>query len=158
VERSKRLTDKGYGGEHRLPDGLDEVARQLRERRPEATAVEHDRIKTRAMARAASSGRKGFNVRSRSLAVGLSFALMIGGTGGVIAGGGGGNSHRNSGKSEYKPGCGPKKSGGVNPSGTHTGPPGHGSCPKNSNKSNKGGSHNSHGNNGNSHNGSHNSH
>jgi hypothetical protein len=120
--------------ENQLPDGLDEVARQLREHRPEATALELDGIKRRAMAQAASSRPKGFNVRSRILAVGLALALMVGGTGGVIAGGNGGGGG-NSGNSQYKPGCGPKKSNGVNPSGTHTGPPGQGdtnreSCPK----------------------------
>jgi hypothetical protein len=121
--------------ESQLPDGLDEAARHLREHRPEATALELDRIKTRAMAQAASSRSKGFNVRSRTLAVGLAIALMVGGTGGVIAGGGNGNGNGNSGSSQYKPGCGPKKTDGVNPSGTHTGPPGKGdtnreSCPK----------------------------
>jgi hypothetical protein len=121
--------------EHSVPDDLQDVARRLREERPEATPLELDRIKTRAMANAASSRRKGFNVRSRTLAVGLALALMVGGTGGVIAGGGNGGGNGNSSNGQYKPGCGPKKTGGVNPSGTHTGPPGQGdtareSCPK----------------------------
>jgi hypothetical protein len=118
-----------------LPDDLAEVARQLREQRPEANALELDRIKTRSMAQAASSRPKGFVLKSKTLAIGLSLALMVGGTGGVIAGGGNGNGNGPAPKSEYKPGCGPKKTDGVNPSGTHTGPPGQGdtareSCPK----------------------------
>ena len=94
-----------------------------------------DRIKTRAVANAATSRTKGFQVKSRTIATLLTVALMAAGTGGVIAGGGNGGHNGNASKSQYKPGCGPKKSNGVNPSGTHTGPPGHGdtnreSCPK----------------------------
>jgi hypothetical protein len=74
-------------------------------------------------------------VRSRGIATFLTLALMAAGTGGVIANGGNGHSNGNASNSQYKPGCGPKKTNGVNPSGTHTGPPGHGdtnreSCPK----------------------------
>jgi hypothetical protein len=50
---------------------------------------------------------------------------MAAGTGGVIAGNGNGNANgKSAAKSEYKPGYGPCKNGGTNPSGTHTGPPG----------------------------------
>jgi hypothetical protein len=117
-----------------LPGDLNEVAERLRSERAEASALDLDRIKTRAMARATTSRSKGFFVRSRSIAALLTCALMAAGTGGVIAGGGNGNSG-NASNSQYKPGCGPKKTDGVNPSGTHTGPPGHGdtareSCPK----------------------------
>ena len=72
-------------------------------------------------------------MRSRPIYVGLAVALMAAGNGTVIAAGGGsGGSAANA---QYKPGCGPKKTNGVNPSGTHTGPPGQGdtnreSCPK----------------------------
>ena len=119
----------------RLPDDLRDLAARLRNQRAEATGLELDRMKTRAMAKAASSRSKGFALRSRGMAAVLTLALMAAGTGGVLAGGGHGNGGGSSAKSQYKPGCGPKKSNGVNPSGTHTGPPGHGdtnreSCPK----------------------------
>ena len=119
-----------------LPDDLRRVEERLRRERAEASALDLDRIKTRAVANAASSPRtKGFTVKSRSIATMLTVALMAAGTGGVIAGGGHGDHNQSASKSQYKPGCGPKKTNGVNPSGTHTGPPGHGdtnreSCPK----------------------------
>ena len=121
--------------EDSLPGDLSEVAERLRSERAEASSLDLDRIKTRAMASAATSRTKGFQVKSRSIATLLTVALMAAGTGGVIAGGGHGGHNGNASKSQYKPGCGPKKSNGVNPSGTHTGPPGHGdtnreSCPK----------------------------
>lgn len=117
-----------------LPDDLREVAERLRTERAEASALDLDRIKTRAMANATTSRPKGFRVRSRSIAAMLTVALMAAGTGGVIAGGGNGKSG-NASNSQYKPGCGPKKTNGVTPAGTHTGPPGKGdtareSCPK----------------------------
>ena len=120
----------------RLPDDLKQVAARLRSERVEASGLDLDRIKTRAMtAKAASSRPKGLALRSRGMAAVLTLALMAAGTGGVLAGGGNGKSGGSSAKSQYKPGCGPKKTNGVNPSGTHTGPPGHGdtnreSCPK----------------------------
>jgi uncharacterized membrane protein len=118
-----------------LPGELRTVADRLREERASATPLDLDRIKTRAMANAATSRPKGFALRSRSVAALLTVALMAAGTGGVIAGGGNGNGNGNASNSQYKPGCGPKKTDGVNPSGTHTGPPGQGdtnreSCPK----------------------------
>jgi hypothetical protein len=121
-------------GQNELPDDLNEVGERLHAQRYEATGLDLDRIKSRAMAQAASSGRKGSPVRTRSLAAVLTVALMAAGTGGVIAGSSGG-SGGNAGGSQYKPGCGPKKTDGVNPSGTHTGPPGQGdtareSCPQ----------------------------
>jgi hypothetical protein len=122
-----------HSNDDRLPGDLNEVAERLRGERAEASALELDRIKTRAMASATASRPKGFRVRSRSIAALMTVALMAAGTGGVIAGGGNGNSG-NASNSQYKPGCGPKKTDGVNPSGTHTGPPGKGdtareSCP-----------------------------
>ena len=118
-----------------LPDELREVAQRLRSERATASPLELDRIKTRAMANAAASRPKGFALKSRSIAALLTVALMAAGTGGVIAGGGNGNGNGSASNSQYKPGCGPKKTNGVNPSGTHTGPPGQGdtnreSCPK----------------------------
>jgi hypothetical protein len=120
--------------EESLPGELSEVAERLRDERAQASGLELDRIKTRAMAQASSSRPKGIVLRSRSIAALLTVALMAAGTGGVIAGtsspSGGSASN-----SQYKPGCGPKKTDGVNPSGTHTGPPGQGdtareSCPQ----------------------------
>ena len=114
-----------------LPDELREVENRLRRERDEASGLELDRIKTRAMAQAKSSRPKGIALRSRGLAAFLAVALMAGGTGGVIAGKGNGKSNGSSGNSQYKPGCGPKKSNGVNPSGSHTGPKkkGRSACP-----------------------------
>jgi uncharacterized membrane protein len=114
-----------------LPGDLNEVAERLRTEKVEASALDLDRIKTRAMAQATTSRPKGFALKSRSIAALLTVALMAAGTGGVLAAGssGGGSSSN----STYKPGCGPKKTNGVNPSGTHTGPPGQSdgraSCP-----------------------------
>ncbi len=121
--------------EDRLPDDLRDLAARLHNERAEATRLELDRMKTRAMANAASSRPKGLVLKSRGIAVLLTVGLMAAGTGGVLAGGGNGNSGASSGTTQYKPGCGPKKTNGVNPSGTHTGPPGQGdtnreSCPK----------------------------
>ncbi len=121
--------------EDRLPDELRDIGTRLREERAGATGLDLDRMKTRAMARATGSQKKGFILRSRGIAAVLTFALMAAGTGGVLAGGGNGHGGGSAAKTQYKPGCGPKKSNGVNPSGTHTGPPGHGdtnreSCPK----------------------------
>ena len=118
-----------------LPGDLSEVAERLRSERAEASSLDLDRIKTRAMASAATSRTKGFQVKSRSIATLLTLALMAAGTGGVIAASSGGGTTPSASNSQYKPGCGPKKTDGVNPSGTHTGPPGQGdtnreSCPK----------------------------
>jgi hypothetical protein len=95
--------------EGRLPDELENVARRLRDERYEASGLDLDRIKTRAMAQAASSRPKGIALRSRTMAAFLSLALMAGGTGGVIAAKGG-NGNGSSGDSTYKPGCGPPAS------------------------------------------------
>ena len=118
-----------------LSDDLRAMADRLRAERPQASDLELDQIKTRAMAKAGSSRAKGSALKSRSIAAILAVALMAGGTGGVIAAGGNGNGNGNAANSQYKPGCGPKKTDGVNPSGTHTGPPGQGdtareSCPQ----------------------------
>src|SRR4051794_12452388 len=69
---------------------------------------------------------KGYIVRSRVLVALCAVGLMAAGTGGVLAAGGGGSSDSSAAKSEYKPGVGPCKNGGTNPSGTHTGAPGNG--------------------------------
>ena len=115
------------------PEDLREVVERLHRGRAEASALDLDRIKTRAMASATASRPKGFIVKSRGIAALLTMALMAAGTGGVIAAGGSGGSGGSASNSQYKPGCGPKKTNGVNPSGTHTGPPGdtnRESCPQ----------------------------
>lgn len=110
-----------HWNENPLPDELQDIARRLRAERPEATALDLDRIKQRARARAFSSRTRGSTLRSRIVVALLTLGLMAGGTGGVIAAGGG-NDGGSASNSQYKPGCGPKKTDGVNPSGTHTGP------------------------------------
>ena len=50
--------------------------------------------------------------------------LMAIGTGAVIAAGDAGSNGQSAAKSEYKPGYGPCRDDGTNPSGVHTGPPG----------------------------------
>jgi hypothetical protein len=112
--------------EDRLPADLQDVVERLRDRRPAPTALELDQIKLRAMRQASSRQGKGMVMRSKLTSVVLAVALMAtGGTAAVIAGSNGGG-NGNAGQGQYKPGCGPKKSDGVNPSGTHTGPPGRG--------------------------------
>ena len=102
--------------ENRLPEDLQEVADRLRTHRHEASALELDRIKTRAMASAASSRPKGSVVKSRITVALLSLGLMAGGTGGVLAAKGGTPAKGSAGKSQYsngkkcgQPGGGPKK-------------------------------------------------
>lgn len=104
---------------------FDDIERILRDNRHDASELELDQIKLRAQARSQSSRPKGSAVRSRLLVAACTLGLMAAGTGGVIAGNGNGNANgKSAAKSEYKPGYGPCKNNGVNPSGTHTGPPG----------------------------------
>jgi hypothetical protein len=63
-------------------------------------------------------------VTSRILIALSTLALLAIGTVGVVAAGGGSSNGQSAAASEYKPGLGPCKDGGTNPSGTHTGPPG----------------------------------
>jgi hypothetical protein len=127
-----------WSRDEHLPEDLGRIADQLREQRVEVTPLELDRIKLRARAQASAGAarvvprQKGMFVRSRIVTLMLVLGLMVsGGTAGVLAGGGGGGKGQDS---QYKPGCGPKKSGGVNPSGTHTGQPpkspNRGDCPQ----------------------------
>jgi hypothetical protein len=62
-------------------------------------------------------------VFSRIWIAALTVGLMAVGTAGVVAQSGGSNG-QSAASSEYKPGLGPCKNDGTNPSGTHTGPPG----------------------------------
>lgn len=97
--------------DERLPDDLTEVAQLLDEHRPQATALELDQIKTRAMARARSPRPTKGIMKSRLLVAALTLGLMTGGTSVVIGhhkadhsqGGGAANDG-------YKPGkgCGDK--------------------------------------------------
>lgn len=118
--------------DEQLPADLDATARRLRHQREDPTDLEVDQLKQRIMARAATSRPKGMSMRSRVIAVLVGVGLVAGGTGGVLAAGGPGTGGNNASNSQYKPGCGPKQTGGVNPSGTHTGPPGNPDkvCPK----------------------------
>lgn len=67
-------------------DEVDSVAQRLRSERPEASALELDRIKTTAMSRARPVRGRG-GARRRFAVAGLTIGLMAAGTGGVIAGG-----------------------------------------------------------------------
>ena len=98
-----------------LPDELQDVARRLREQRPEASGLELDRIKLRAM----SSRSKGSVVKSRLIVALCTVGLMAGGTSGVIAAKGGNGNGGSAAESQYRPGkgCGDQNH-------THTGPPG----------------------------------
>ncbi len=66
-------------------DGMEGVAKRLRDERPEASPLELDQIKTSAMSRAKSG--VGRRVGTRRLAVaGLTVGLLVATTGGVLAG------------------------------------------------------------------------
>jgi hypothetical protein len=90
---------------------LERIEERLRTERAEVTAVEMDRIKMRAMARATAAARKGHGMfRSRNFAALLAVLVMGVGTGGVIANNGNGGDNGSAAKGEYKPGkgCGDK--------------------------------------------------
>ena len=77
---------------HRLPPELEELGNRLRDERPEATPLELDRMKTAAMARASRSFSrqgKGPIMKSRLAGVLVAGAVIVGGTGGVMAATGG---------------------------------------------------------------------
>ena len=105
-------------------ENLDEVVGRLREHRPEASALELDQIKMRAMARAASSRPRGAVLRTRLLVALCSLGLMAGGTGGVIAAKGGNPGKGNASKGQYGSpgkGCGNKNKDKTGPPGKNTG-------------------------------------
>ena len=111
-------------GPERRREDFHEVVASLRAHKTEATPLELDEIKLRAMRQASHGPSKtqgGIFVRSKLVTMLLVLGLVIGGGGaGVIAGGsGGGGGGKNGAKGEYKPGkgCGDKNH-------THTGPPG----------------------------------
>jgi hypothetical protein len=79
--------------ERHVPDELQHVVERLRHERPEATAMELDQIKLRAMrgkdAPTLASGGKGRFMKSRLVSVMLAGAVLAGGTGAMAATGGG---------------------------------------------------------------------
>lgn len=85
---------------HTRKDEEDSVAQRLRSERPEATALELDRIKTTAMSRARPMRAFG-GARRRFAVAGLTVGLMAAGTGGVIAGGVTSTSPENAATAEY---------------------------------------------------------
>jgi hypothetical protein len=143
----------------RLPDDLQDVVARLQTHKPEASPLELDRIKLRAMAQAerrpASRLGKGLIMRSKMVTMALVFGLVTtGGTAGVIAGGNGGGGKgdgHDGGKGEYCDGHHKGNKHCTNQThqshkgsqGSHAGSHGNG-----------GGNHNSHGNGGGNH-GSH---
>jgi hypothetical protein len=79
--------------DNRVPDDLQHVVEQLRDQRPEATALELDRIKLRAMARAKGAPKltpigKGRFMRSRLVSLMLAVGVLAGGTGAMAVSGG----------------------------------------------------------------------
>jgi hypothetical protein len=92
--------------EKRVPDDLLNVVKRLRHEKPEATPVELDRIKLRAMARARGArtlrpSGKGQFMRSRLVSVMLAVGVLAGGTGAMAVTGTGGvfKHHRHSARS-----------------------------------------------------------
>src|SRR5213592_374736 len=78
--------------EKRLPPELEELGARLRDERPEASALELDRIKSRVLmlaSRSASRQGKGSFMKSRLATIVVVFGLLAGGAGGVFAAAGG---------------------------------------------------------------------
>jgi hypothetical protein len=97
----------GKHNDKRLPAELAEVAELLSENRAQATPLELDEIKTRAMARAqrrsASRLKKGVAVRGRVMTLLLTVLVIGGTTAGGIAGSGGSSNGESAAQSQYKP-------------------------------------------------------
>ena len=98
---------------------FDDVVRRLRDNKPEANALELDRMKLRAKSNSTSSKMKGSTLRTRLMVALGTLALMAGGTGGVIAKNGNGKGKGSASKSQY-----PKPGKGCGKPGQHSGPPG----------------------------------
>src|SRR4051794_13416228 len=78
--------------EKRLSAELEELGARLRAERPEASALELDRIKSGVLMRAsrdASRQGKGSFMKSRLATILVAFGLLVGGVGGVYAATGG---------------------------------------------------------------------
>jgi hypothetical protein len=92
-----------------LPEELADVAARMRNERPQASALELDRIKLAAKSRVARNERRGGIVlRTRSITAVVAMLIMVGGTGSVIAGGGGYGGGGDAGHGQYRPPCGKK--------------------------------------------------
>jgi hypothetical protein len=93
--------------EDRLPPDLERLAAQLRAERPEASPLDLDAIKTRAIRHAAASApTKGRLMKSRLVSILVAGGVLLGGAGGVMAATGGipGNAGPSSAaKSQYCP-------------------------------------------------------
>src|SRR4051812_33432119 len=76
-----------------MPDEFGDVISRLEDERAQATPLELDQIKTRAMSRAQRRATRptvrGAHMRRTFIVALATFSLMAGGTGAVIAGGGG---------------------------------------------------------------------
>ena len=96
----------GHHDEDHTPDELQDVARRLRAHRTEASPLELDRIKLRAMASAKTSRPKGSALKSRLIVALAAVGLMAGGTSGVIAAKGGNGNGGSAAESQYRPGKG----------------------------------------------------
>ena len=92
----------GHFDEEHQPDELQDLARRLRDRRPEASPLDLDRIKMRAMAGATTSRSKGSTLKSRLIVALCTVGLMAGTTGGVIAASGGSKAKGSAQNSQYK--------------------------------------------------------
>jgi hypothetical protein len=84
-------------------DRFDDVARRLREERPEASPLELDRIKTSAMSRA-KVARGSVGIRRLAVSA-LTVGLLAAGTGGVIAGVGAAHHSGNAAIAQYGSEC-----------------------------------------------------
>jgi hypothetical protein len=106
-----------------LDGNLEDVARRLRSERPQASSLELDRMKTRAMARARSPRGRRAGMRPRIIVALLSIGLMVAGTSSVIASEGGGYSGGSgAAESQYiPPTCNYQKSACVCPHGAELG-------------------------------------
>jgi hypothetical protein len=87
-------------------DELEGVAQRLRDERPQASALDLDRIKTTAMSRAQAATGRGHAGARRLAIAGLTVGLLAAGTGGVLAGEShGGKSGGNAASAQYGGEC-----------------------------------------------------
>lgn len=104
-----------------LPDDLAEIGERLRAERPAVSAIELDRIKQVAMAKASrpAASRSAGGRRAWQSLVGILVAgsLLIGGTGGVLAAMGGGGDAGSAAEAQYCPPGSPPDCGDLGPGG-----------------------------------------
>src|SRR5438270_13507851 len=108
-----------------LPPDLAEIGDQLREDRPGSRILGQDgeRIDARIDSSRASA-RRGARMSGTRLSTAFAVVVLATGMGAATGIAKNSSGHGNADDQQYgknKPGCGPKKSNGVNPSGTHTG-------------------------------------